>query len=593
MSYLSDASLVMIPSGVEAGTVFTSKPAGGSADLTFTRSNDTATRVGPNGYIEKVRTNAVLHSEDQSNAAYNVIKQNITSITSESNPLTGTNNAYKVLCNGSADPYVGQQVYGLSNGENTFSCWLWTDSGESTEASLFFYNAATTEIFSETLTITTTPTRYSIIADFTSIGALAVCRIDLRNASGSPTYLYTYGWQAEVGSVATDYIETTTAAVSVGPVANVPRISFDPVLPRTGSLLLEPQRTNLITYSEQLDNASWTKNVSTITANNATSPDGYQNADLLSEATFTNDSASAYQTLSVTASVPYTTSVFLKQGAGRYAFIRNYYLAGGHYYTVVIDLQTGTITQATAGGSVSGASSTITAYGNGWYRVTATQTSSQTSLLPIFGISDVATPTIGGFGQITVSSNDGRTILLYGCMTEAGSYATSYIPTYSAAVTRGDDTASKTGISSLIGQTEGTLFFEYIPNVVSSSISQDWVPIGISDGTSANSIYMNDYNDSLYFVIQTGGVIQMNYTYPNLIANNTYKIAIGYANNDAVVYINGTQVNADTSVSVPSMSKISLNSFTSLIHIGSITVNKILLFQTRLTNDQLSQITTL
>ena len=85
----------------------------------------------------------------------------------------------------------------------------------------------------------------------------------------------------------------------------------------------------------------------------------------------------------------------------------------------------------------------------------------------------------------------------------------------------------------------------------------------------------------------------MNYAYPNLIADNTYKIAIGYANNDVAVYINGTLVNTDTSVSVPSMSKISLNSFTSLVHIGSITIDKILLFQTRLTNDQLSQITTI
>jgi hypothetical protein len=57
MSYYSDASLVMIPSGVKNGTVFSQKPLSSDGELTFTRSNDTATRVGPDGLIEKVRTN--------------------------------------------------------------------------------------------------------------------------------------------------------------------------------------------------------------------------------------------------------------------------------------------------------------------------------------------------------------------------------------------------------------------------------------------------------------------------------------------------------------------------------------------------------
>jgi hypothetical protein len=53
---------------------------------------------------------------------------------------------------------------------------------------------------------------------------------------------------------------------------------------------------------------------------------------------------------------------------------------------------------------------------------------------------------------------------IYGAQLEAGAYATSYIPTLGAAVTRGLDACSKTGISSLIGQTEGTLFVETKPS---------------------------------------------------------------------------------------------------------------------------------
>jgi hypothetical protein len=60
MSYFDDASLVMIPSGYKTSKVYSVKPTDGTGDLAFTRSNDTATRVGPDGLIEKVRTNVAF-----------------------------------------------------------------------------------------------------------------------------------------------------------------------------------------------------------------------------------------------------------------------------------------------------------------------------------------------------------------------------------------------------------------------------------------------------------------------------------------------------------------------------------------------------
>jgi hypothetical protein len=57
MSFFSEASLAMIPSGYKTSKVYSAIPTSGDGDLTFSRSNDTATRVGPDGLIEKVRTN--------------------------------------------------------------------------------------------------------------------------------------------------------------------------------------------------------------------------------------------------------------------------------------------------------------------------------------------------------------------------------------------------------------------------------------------------------------------------------------------------------------------------------------------------------
>ncbi len=63
MSYFDDASLVMIPSGYKDQKVYSVKPLDGSGDLTFSRASS-ATRVASNGYIEKVRTNIVLQSQN-------------------------------------------------------------------------------------------------------------------------------------------------------------------------------------------------------------------------------------------------------------------------------------------------------------------------------------------------------------------------------------------------------------------------------------------------------------------------------------------------------------------------------------------------
>jgi hypothetical protein len=64
--------------------------------------------------------------------------------------------------------------------------------------------------------------------------------------------------------------------------SGVPRIDFTDA---NGALLLEPQRTNLITYSEDFSNAFWLIQNSSITLNSTISPDGTLNAAKLTENT--------------------------------------------------------------------------------------------------------------------------------------------------------------------------------------------------------------------------------------------------------------------------------------------------------------------
>ena len=60
---LEAASLVMVPSGYEDGTLASVKPTDGTGDFTFSRGSDiSATRVNADGYIEKGYENLLLQS---------------------------------------------------------------------------------------------------------------------------------------------------------------------------------------------------------------------------------------------------------------------------------------------------------------------------------------------------------------------------------------------------------------------------------------------------------------------------------------------------------------------------------------------------
>jgi len=577
---------------VEAGTVFTSKPAGGSADLTFTRSNDTATRVGPNGYIEKVRTNLLLQSN-----SFDTTWGNTRS--TESNGYAGydgTNNAWKLEEDSNTGTHFIEQNVSSGAAVHTISCYF--KAAERSGVQLLLegsssYAFANFNLSTGAVQSTGDLGSFTLLdAKITSVGggwyrcsvsastgvATTWFKIYTLDAGFAPSYtgttgegIYFQNSMLEVGDIATDYIETTTAAVSVGPVANVPRINFDPVLPRTGSLLLEPQRTNLNTYSEDISQAQYGKNRCTVSANSVVSPDGYTNADKIVQDPSNTAWGGLTQVYSPTG--PATLSVFAKK-------IDNDYIAIlGHAINPTaawFNIANGTV--GTTEANVTSAS--IEAYPNGWYRCSITAT------------------TVTRFNVLHASSDGGNTApvnsetALWGFQVEdSASYPTSYIPTYSAAATRGADTASKTGISSVIGQTEGTLFIEMKDLAWRSSALR---LIGISDGTTQNRVILltGQTSDTLRAIVTTGNVLQTSTTQAATFGN--VKLALAYSSAGGIVYLNGSPVLSFGPISVPSCSALYIQTVedgTSLPADGK--TAQALLFQTRLTNDQLSQITTL
>jgi hypothetical protein len=190
----------------------------------------------------------------------------------------------------------------------------------------------------------------------------------------------------------------------------------------------------------------------------------------------------------------------------------------------------------------------------------------------------------------TASDGNGLYLYQWGWQIEEGSYATSYIPTLSTSVTVVGEAASKTGISSLIGQTEGTLFVEVDLTKVPSE-NRRFLAIG--DGTASNRIGIGQQSSkSLEAFVVVAGSVQAIFTQAGT-TEQVYKIAIAYKANDFAFYINGTQVGTDTSGSVPAVGNVYLgvseiSPTTTQISDG---VNQALLFKTRLTNAQLAELT--
>jgi hypothetical protein len=335
-------------------------------------------------------------------------------------------------------------------------------------------------------------------------------------------------------------------------------------------LLLEPQRTNSVTYSEQFNNPDWSKAETTITANAIASPDGYINADKV-EATNTIGN---YVNQSSTNTGIYTHSVYAKAGnVSSFTILWASYSSGKG---ATFNLSNGTAT--TVGATVS---ATITNVGNGWYRCTTTDTSANYIVLISLNNPTNTAISIGSY------------IYLWGAQAEAGAYATSYIPTLGASVTRVADAATTASVSSLIGQTEGTMFIEFNRT---NTLEAAFFMLSNLVGTTANA-----YQNSFYFLQQANGTMvvevyvaavpQVLFTVAALSVG-THKMALAYKANDFALYVDGVQLATDTSGSVPTTNFLSIG--------GAIdggpqkqAVNQALLFKTRLSNSDLATLTSL
>jgi len=300
------------------------------------------------------------------------------------------------------------------------------------------------------------------------------------------------------------------------------------------------QRTNLLTYSEQFDNAAWTKELGSISANGATAPDGTMTADVFTESAtngihgFRNTSAVTVALASVV-----TGSIFIKKGTSRYCFIA--VSSGDNYISAVIDLDTATITSTSDVGLICGVSS----IGSGIVRAYVKRTQVTTTNCYIFvGTSDSASPTFSS-GRPSFTSAGAGTAIFWGAQLELSASASSYIPTAAAAVTRQPDVLTASSIS-WYRQDEGTVLFEGIASYFTASLMGTFA---FSAGNDTNRI--TQYLDGIGRIVAlntTAGVnVDTSVTANGATAGSVFRSAHAYKTNNFGTVLNGSSVVTGTS----------------------------------------------
>jgi hypothetical protein len=570
MSLLDTASLIVTPNGYKEGKLYSVIPSDGSGDMSVVRAT-TATRVSSAGLVELVPYNLLTYSNTFSNAAWT--KTN-TSVTSGQSGYDGSTNAWKLQATATNNCEVDQSF--TESETKVFSIYAKAGNVNFVVISVFgagfgWYNLSNGTLGSSGGTFVSRNIesvgngwyRCSIVTNVAASG-VAVYVADANNSIATTigSNIFIQDSQLESGSVPTTYQKTETRL-------NIPRLDYsNGTCP---SLLVEPQRTNLQTYSEDFSNAVYIKVGATVSTNADVSPNGNTTADRLTE-----DTSTGIHTAAVTASQAtggdYTFSVFVKaNGRTKFQLAEGFSIGGN------VNFDLSAVTATTTAPAKNGK---IENYGNGWYKCSATWafTGGATTVLYL--------NLLNGAGSASYAGDGTSGVILWGAQLELGSYSTSYIPTTSASVTRNADVISKTGISSLIGQTEGTLFLD----------------LQYSNTTDIDmflSIRPNASNKLEIF--RDGGVIYAEVAASNPISIfstkpiGSYKIAFAYKSGSTALYINGTLISQSTTTFTFSntLADLYLNSRGGSSFIEAANFNSVALWKTRLTNTQLAQLTTI
>ena len=342
----------------------------------------------------------------------------------------------------------------------------------------------------------------------------------------------------------------------IGSIDNVSVKEFteDVLVPYSGegSLLLEPQSTNLLPYSEDFSNVYWGKTSVTVSTSTITDPTGGQNSFKLVPDSGTGGNRSLSRNFTGLSGL-HTQTVFAKKGEYNYIMLRT---RNSPNTAVMFDLENGTFNVNLTSAAFDSAK--IEDYGNDWFRCSMTLDPSQmTTSGRIYTSFSVG---ITGSEDNSFNGDGTSGIYVFGAQFEEQSFSTSYIPTEGSTKTRLQDICNNAGSSDLINSTEGVIYAEISALDLSNYLRE----LSISDGTISNRIQLRYYDTSdnkIQSLVVVGGSTQASALITLSNAKEFNKIAFLYKQNDFRLFVNGIKVFTDTSGSTFSANTLSELSF--------------------------------
>lgn len=266
-------------------------------------------------------------------------------------PPTASIYSYSLYVKSASSDWIRFIVYEVGNTANRLTLWFNPSTGTLGTVSA---GGTATLVTGNVVAAANGFYRIYLTGSFVSLSLIFQTNIVTSNgSSATATNSARYQWGAQVNQgTLQDYSRTIAS-------------------PRIGS-------QNMLLRSEEMDNASWLKTDTTITANAVVSPDGLTTADLLTEGTA--GTAQIYQSTTVESQKAYTASLYFKYGNHDWIRVLFYETSTGNTSHVWVNLTTGALGTSTSGGTgVTNLGTTITNVGNGWYRVTISATFTNTS----------------------------------------------------------------------------------------------------------------------------------------------------------------------------------------------------------------------
>lgn len=344
------------------------------------------------------------------------------------------------------------------------------------------------------------------------------------------------------------------------------------------------QRINLTTKSNSL--TTWVVQAGdslTVTASSAVGPDGQNSLSKIEVTDTSNEQHNIYDGSAVSTDTYYAFSAFVRNGDQRYISLR-VFRSTNNWSTVIYDLQTGTVTQESTGGS-SGTilDSNIEDWGNGLFRIWMVSKENGTTAYFAFNTVSSGTPTLDSASGADVYAGTAGEYFFGGFVDfEAGQTISSHKPTAGTTATRAPDNfyveTADFPVDSVL-----TIYSDLAPKY---SISNAQVAWSLNNNTG-NDIIIHRPSDNFHLQVATAGVNQCTLDAGTYTVGQFSRFATRVAANDFAACLNGGNVVADNSGTVPPISELQIGAGANGVSPANINARMFVIMPTGETNAQL------